>query len=368
MSAADNARPDRVHDRLPARLPESRVPDSGDAPPLRWGIAGPGWIAERFAASLQQHTRQQLAGVGSRSLERSAGFAARFGIPAAYGSYRELAEAPDVDIVYVATPHNHHHRVALEALDAGKHVLVEKPIGINAAQAEEIAELARARGLFAAEALWTFFLPKFDVVRQLLDGGHLGQVVSVMAEYGEHFEPGHRIFDADLAGGPLLDLGTYPLAFITALLGDPEEVCALGTPHPQGVNGQISAVMQFPGGAHAVTNTNLYGFTPTAATVVGTRATLTIDGPFNFPGGFTVKSHDGGELRYDGEPGGHLEGLHYQAAAVARAIAAGRREVGERPMAESIRFLRLADELRRQLGIRFPEQARQDPAASLPNQ
>ncbi|EMY33421.1 oxidoreductase [Arthrobacter crystallopoietes BAB-32] len=353
---------------MPDRLPESRVPDSWDAPPLRWGIAGPGWIAERFAASLQQHTRQVLAAVGSRSTDRSAGFAGRLGIPAAYGSYRELAEAPDVDIIYVATPHNHHHRVALEALEAGKHVLVEKPICINAEQAEEIAALAESKGLLATEALWTFFLPKFDVVRQLLDEGYLGQVVSVMAEYGEHFEPGHRIFDGSLAGGPLLDLGTYPLALITALLGDPEEVRALGTSHPSGVNGQISAVMRFPDGAHAVTNTNLYGFTPTVATVVGTQATLTIDGPFNFPGGFSVKSHDGRELRYDAEPGEHLEGLHYQAAAVARALAAGRREVVERPLAESIRCLRLADELRRQIGIRFPDEAPQASAATLLNQ
>ncbi|AUI51995.1 Gfo/Idh/MocA family protein [Arthrobacter crystallopoietes] len=348
MSATLNA-------RFPDALPGSRVPDSRDAPPLRWGIAGPGWIAERFAASLQQHTRQIVAAVGSRSQERSRDFAGRFSIPAAYGSYEELAAAPDVDIVYVATPHNHHHAVARLALEAGKHVLIEKPIGINARQAEDIAALAEARGLLAAEALWTFFLPKYDVVRQLLDAGALGQLVTVLAEYGEHFEPGHRIFDPKLAGGPLLDLGTYPLAFISSVLGLPETVHAVGTPHPAGVNGQISAVMDFAGGVHAVISTNLYGFTPTTATIVGTEATLTLDGPFNAPGGFTVRTADGRELRYEEPPGDHVAGLHFQAAAVARAIAAGGLEVAERPLAESIKTMRLADELRGQLGISFPD-------------
>jgi predicted dehydrogenase len=348
--------------RFPDALPVSRVPDSRDAPPLRWGIAGPGWIAERFTASLQQRTRQVVAAVGSRSPERSADFANRFGIPAAYGSYEELAAAPDVDIIYVATPHNHHHAVARLALEAGKHVLIEKPIGISARQAEDIATLAASRELLAAEALWTFFLPKYDVVRQLLDAGALGQLVTVVAEYGEHFEAGHRIFDPELAGGPLLDLGTYPLAFISSVLGLPETVHAIGTPHPAGVNGQISAVMDFDSGAHAVLNTNLYGFTPTTATIVGTAATLTLDGPFNSPGGFTVRMADGRELRYEEAPGDHVAGLHFQAAAVARAVAAGKLEVSERPLAESIKTMRLADELRAQLGISFPDA--QDTASS----
>ncbi|MCW2131528.1 Gfo/Idh/MocA family protein [Arthrobacter sp. VKM Ac-2550] len=356
MSPTSNA-------RFPDALPGSRVPDSRDAPPLRWGIAGPGWIGERFAASLQQHTRQIVAAVGSRSQERSGDFAGRFSIPAAYGSYEELAASQDVDIVYVATPHNHHHSVARLALEAGKHVLIEKPIGVDARQAEDIAGLAASRGLLAAEALWTFFLPKYDVVRQLLESGALGRLVTVQAEYGEYFEPGHRIFDPELAGGPLLDLGTYPLAFISSVLGVPETVHALGTPHPAGVNGQISAVMDFPSGAHAVLNTNLFGFTPTTATIVGTEATLTLDGPFNVPGGFTVRTADGRELRYGEPPGDHVAGLHFQAAAVARAVAAGKLEVAERPLGESIKTMRLADELRAQLGISFPD-ARDSAAAA----
>ncbi len=338
-------------------LPQSRVPDSRDAPVLRWGIMGPGWIAERFTESIQAHTGQVIAAVGSRSLSRSKAFAETFDVPAAYGSYEELAAAPDIDIVYVCTPHTGHHAAAVLAIDAGKHVLIEKPIGLNADQARDIAARAEAAGVFAAEAMWTFFLPKFDVIRQILDAGTLGTITTVVAEYGEHFEPSHRIFNPKLAGGPLLDLGTYPLALVTEVLGSPQQLAAVGQPHESGVNAQLSAVMQFDGGAQAVVNTHVHNFTPTAATVVGSAATLTIDGPFNMPGGFEVRFPDGTRLRHDEPAGGHYEGLHYEAAAVARAIAAGSTQAGQRTLAASIRTLEVADEIRRQLGVVFPGEA-----------
>jgi predicted dehydrogenase len=335
-------------------MPASRVPEPMEAPALRWGIMGPGWIAERFAESVRAHTRQVIAAVGSRSPGRSQAFAEKYGIAAAYGSYEELAAADDVDIVYVATPHNFHHRAAVLALAGGKHVFIEKPIGINAAQARDIRDRAAAAGLFAAEAMWTFFLPKFDVVRQLLESGALGEVTTIVAEYGEHFDRSHRIFDAGLAGGPLLDLGTYPLSLITSVLGVPAQVKALGTAHESGVNGQVTAVMSFPGGAHAVMNTQLHNFTPTKAILVGSKATLEFDGPFNMPGGFTIRYVDGSCDRYEEPAGGHFEGLHFEAAAVARAIHSGLPTVAERPLEASIQTLDVADEIRRQLGVTFP--------------
>ena len=298
-----------------------------------------------------------IAAVGSRSLSRSKAFADTFDVPAAYGSYEELAAAPDIDIVYVCTPHTGHHAAAVLAIDAGKHVLIEKPIGLNADQARDIAARAEAAGVFAAEAMWTFFLPKFDVIRQILDTGMLGTISTVVAEYGEHFDPSHRIFNPKLAGGPLLDLGTYPLALVTEVLGSPQQLAAVGQPHASGVNAQLSAVMMFDGGAQAVVNTQLHNFTPTAAVVVGSDATLTIDGPFNMPGGFEVCFPDGTRLRHNEPAGGHFEGLHYEAAAVARAIAAGNTQAGQRTLAASIRTLEVADGIRRQLGVVFPGEA-----------
>ncbi|MDE3027189.1 MAG: Gfo/Idh/MocA family oxidoreductase, partial [Paracoccaceae bacterium] len=228
---------------FPSNLPAPRTPDPMQAPPLRWGILGTGWIADQFCRSVAAHTRQVLAAVGSRSLESARAFAEGQGIPRAHGSYEDLVADPEVDVIYVATPHNFHHAHVLLALNAGKHVLVEKPMALNHAQAAEMVALARSKGLFFAEALWTYFLPKFDVVDQLLADGILGEIRSVYTEYGEYLPPDHRLFDPRLAGGPLLDLGTYPVSFITRLMGVPERVVGLAQPDPSGVNGQLAVVM-----------------------------------------------------------------------------------------------------------------------------
>ena len=340
---------------FPTALPASRVPNSLEAPSLNWGIAGPGWIAEQFTESVQAHTSQEIVAVGSRSAARAAIFAAKYSIPASHGSYQELVQDPNVEIVYVATPHPQHFEVAMAAIEAGKHVLVEKPMGITAEQVRLMTQATQAHNVFASEAMWTFFLPKFDVIAQLLEAGTLGKIVSVFAEYGEYFEEGHRIFDPALAGGPLMDLGSYPLAFVTRVLGAPESVTAIGSPHPSGVNGQISMLLGFSEGAQGTVSTNLYNFTPTEAVIVGTEATLRIDGLFNMPGGFSLRHKDGRELRFEASSGEHFEGLHFEAAAVARCIAAGLTQAPQRPLADTLKTLELADEVRRQTGIEFPD-------------
>ncbi|WP_026534286.1 Gfo/Idh/MocA family protein [Arthrobacter sp. H14] len=334
---------------FPARLPAARVENSMDAPPLCWGIMGPGWIASRFAESVRKYSRQQLVAVGSRSVSRSKEFARRYGIPDAYGSYEELAAAPGVDIIYIATTHNQHCECAVLALNAGKHVLVEKPLAVNALEAARVARVALEQDLFAAEALWTVFLPKFDVVRQILEQNMLGEIRSAVADYGEHFEPGHRIFDPALAGGPLLDLGTYPLSFLLSVLGQADRIMAVGSKHPSGVDGQISALMTSDAGVHGSMSTNLYNFTPTTATVVGTRGVLTIERLFNMPGPLHVRFSDNTVLRYEEAHGRHVEGLHYEAADVARCIVRGETETRKRPLEASIQTLEAADRIRQQL-------------------
>lgn len=258
-----------------------------------------------------------------------------------------------VDAVAVATPAWTHFEVALACLEAGKHVLVEKPLALNAAQAADIARLAADRGRFCMEALWTFFLPKFDVVRQLLEAGALGEIRTVQAEYGEWFTAGHRILRADLAGGPLLDLGTYPLSLATWVLGAPERVLAAGQPHPAGVNGQAAAILCDPRGNQAVLQTTLFSNTPTMATIAGTSATLTLPGPFYQPGDLVLTSADGDRLLTFTEPRTAHDALHFEAAEVARRIAEGRLESPIRPLAESILTLEVMDEIRRQIGVTF---------------
>lgn len=339
---------------FPHALPPSRIPPALDAPPLRWGILGTGWIAAKFVESVTAHTSQRIAAVGSRSKDAAAAFAARWGVAKAHDSYEALVAADDIDVVYVATPHNFHHAHALLAIEAGKHVLVEKPVALNRVQAEEMVAAARRRGVFFAEALWTFFLPKFDVLRQVLDAGILGEIRSVYTEYGEYLPRDHRIFDPALAGGPLLDLGTYPVSLLEHLLGAPETVTGLGVPDPSGVNGQLSVVSRHAGGALGAMSTTLYGFTPTNAAIVGTEGSVRFRTEFHLPGSFEVWSRDGSAvLAYEEPRGAHFEGLYYPAAEVARRIAAGERETPCRPPSASLGTMAMLDAIRAAVGIDF---------------
>jgi len=339
---------------LTDRLPLSRIPDPVEAPPLRWGVIGAGWIAERFVDALRSKTRQQVVAVGSRSSAGATTFAARFGIPRPHGSYEDLVSDPEVDVVYVATPHPSHLPHGLLALNAGKHVLIEKPVALNAREARELQVRAADLELYCAEAMWTLFTPKFDVIRQVLDAGMLGEIRTVIVDFGEWFADDHRIMQPELAGGPLLDLGTYPLSLAHWVLGMPVEVIARGIPAPSGVNGQASVLMVHDGDAHSVITTSIFSNTPTGATIAGTEGTITIPGIYYRPGGFTVVSGDlETTLTYE-EPAAMYTYLGYEAAETARRIISGETSTPYRPMADTVSTMEIIDDVRRQIGIVFP--------------
>jgi predicted dehydrogenase len=337
-------------------LPLPRTPDPREAPALRWGVLGPGWIAQRFVESLQAHTTQEVVAVASRDRRRALTFAAEWSLPKAHDSYEALFDDPDVDIVYIATTHPSHRDNAVDALNAGKHVLVEKPLAVDAAGARDIAGAAARANRFVGEAMWTKFLPKFDVIRQLLDDGALGEVRTVIADHGEFFTPEHRIWNAELAGGPLLDLGTYPIALAHMVFGSFTSVVAQGQDAAEGLNGQFSATLADQAGNQAVLHTTILSDTPTVAVISGREATLQIDGPFFMPGPFTLTRHRGHPtdpgrvLHYDEKPGVQADGLHYAAVEAARSIADGRTESAVHPLRYAIATLEVADEIRRQLG------------------
>jgi len=269
-----------------------------------------------------------------------------------------LAADPGVDIVYVATVHTAQLACARLALAAGKHTLVEKPLALNAAQATEIAELAAERGLFCAEALWTFFLPRFDIVRQVLDSGVLGEIRTVLAEYGEHLADGdHRILRPDLAGGALLDLGTYPVSFATWVLGAPAPLTSAAQPRPAGVHGQVSALMRDAGGNQAIVHTTLFSATPATAIVAGTHGTLTLPGPFHQPGDLVLTPAGGGPARSFTEPRTGHDALHFEAAEAARCVGAGQLHSPMRPLEDSLTTLRAMDQIRGLCDITFPVNA-----------
>lgn len=324
-----------------------------NAPALRWGIVGTGWIAGKFVDALRAGTRQRVVAVASRGAARAAEFAERMDIEQSFGSYEEMVASPAIDVVYVATEHTAHLACARLALDAGKPVLVEKPIGINAAQAQELQVLAAERGLFCMEALWTFALPKFDVIRQILDSGMLGEIQTVMADNGEDLTGHRRVMSAELAGGPMLDLGTYPFALATWVLGPQRLVAASGQPHPAGVNGQLSAVLTDDAGRQTLIHTSVLANTPVQAFIAGSAATLVLTGPFYQPGGFEVRFADGETLVYE-EPAVSHQALFWQAAEVARCVSEGRPESPLRPLADTVNTLTAMDETRRTLKIRFP--------------
>ena len=342
---------------LPTTLPTPRSADLNSAPALRWGIIAPGWIAGQFTDTLHANTQARVAAVGSSSMERARAFAARFGVERSYDSYEQLAADPEIDAVYVASPHSHHHEQALLALSAGKPVLVEKAFTQNAAQATEVIDAARGAGLLLMEAMWTRYLPHVDVVRQLLDDGVLGDVQTVVADHGQYFEigPEHRLLNPDLAGGALLDLGIYPISFTSFALGAPDGIAAEGSMTDTGVDAQVSVALR-SGTAHGLVSATQTAKTPTTATISGTAARVEIEGDFYQPQPIRLVSRDG-EVRTNdrGRFVGH-EGLAFQAAHFASLLREGRTESPLLPLDETLTIMRTLDEIRRQIGLVYPNE------------
>ena len=315
---------------------------------VRWGIMGTGGIADVFARDLKLTDSGTVAAVGSRGRDSADRFADRLGIDTRHGSYADLARDPGIDVVYVATPHPMHHDNALLALHAGKPVLVEKPFTMNAAEARDLVQAARDRGLFLMEAMWTRFLPHIRHVRELLP--RLGEIVTVIADHGQWFaqDAGFRLFAPDLGGGALLDLGIYPVSFASMVLGTPSRIVSMSHPAFTGVDAQTSMLLGYDSGAHAVLNCTLRAVTPTMAAIVGTAARIEIDGPFYAPASFTLIPRDGEPARFEYTDVGR--GLRYQADEVALRLAAGETESPIMPLDETISIMATMDEVLDQAG------------------
>ena len=332
--------------------PESAQAASPQA--IRWGILGPGGIAGAFTADLLL-TGHNVTAVGSRSQERADTFAADFRIPTAHGSYEQLVADPEVDVIYVATPHSRHHDDVRLALLAGKHVLVEKPFTINAAQARSLVELATDRGLVLLEAMWTRWLPHMVAVREQLAAGAIGEVRALIADHTQLLsdDPSHRLNALELGGGALLDLGVYPISFAFDVLGAPEHVLASATLKPTGADGETAVVLHGPEGrtASIFTASTMQG--PNKAAVIGTRGRIEIDGVWYTPTSFTVYDSGGAAtFHYSSDVPGR--GMQFQADEMRRLIAAGERESSVLPLSETVAIMATMDEVRRQIGLRYP--------------
>jgi predicted dehydrogenase len=338
-------------------LPIPRVPAPNTGPILNWGILAPGGIAATFVHALRTHTNQRVVAASSRSLERAQRFADAFGIDRAYGSYEQLVSDPEVDAIYVASPHSEHRYQTLLGLQAGKHVLVEKSFARNAAEAEEMVAAARAADRTLMEAMWTRFLPRTDIVRQLLEDGMLGELLVVIADHGQNAVHVERLNDPKLAGGSLLDLGIYPVSFANFALGAPEKILATGIVLDSGVDGQISITCDGYADhprAQAVLNTSMLAKTPTTAVICGTEARIELDGDFYTPGTVRLVYPDGTALTSPPPKITGHQGLCHEAAHFAQLVADGRRESPWLPLDESLAIMSQLDAIRAQLGVRFP--------------
>lgn len=327
---------------------------------LRWGILATGGIAAAFAADLRT-AGLDLVAVGSRSLETAQAFAARFDISHAHGSYEELVADPDVDIIYVSTPHPMHIDGARLALQAGKHVLVEKAFTVNRAEAEEIQALAAEKGLLAMEAMWTRYLPHMVRVRELIADGALGEIRAVSADHTQLLsdDPSHRLNALELGGGALLDLGIYPISFFWDILGAPETVQAVARLVETGADAEVATIMTHAGGAVSTSLSSSRAAGPNTAAIIGTEARIEIDRVWYTPTSFRLVGPDG-DVREEYTSQVDGRGMQYQAFAAERLVAEGNLGGDILPLTESVAIMGTLDEIRSQIGVRYPSEERTD--------
>ena len=320
---------------------------------VRWGILGTGKIAKAFANALKDVPDAVLAAVASRSLDKAQAFAAEFGAAAAFGSYEELVAAQGVDLVYIGTPHPQHAENALMALRAGKGVLCEKPFAMNLREAERMVTLARSKRLFMMEAMWTRYLPAFIETRRIVESGEIGKASQVVADFGftANFGPEHRVFNPELGGGALLDLGIYPLSIAAALLGPVQEIKAQAVKGPTGVDVQSGFTLKHAGGGMSVCSCSFLARTPCELTVSGEKGSVRMNTMFHRAKTVTVTLDDGSSRTIDTPYLGN--GYVHEVIEAQRCWREGLIESPSMKMEETLALMGVMDEIRRQIGLTY---------------
>ncbi|HEY9241940.1 MAG TPA: Gfo/Idh/MocA family oxidoreductase [Streptosporangiaceae bacterium] len=329
---------------------------------VRWAVAGPGPVAAKVMQDLAHVPDAVLTAVGSRSAARAAAFAAahagsagRGPVPAAYGSYRALLGDPDVDVVYIATPHPQHRALALAALAAGKAVLVEKSFTVTPAATREVIAAARAAGRFAMEAMWTRFCPAVARLRDLVADGAIGQVCTVTADLGirHPVDPATQAYHPERGDGLLFHLGIYPVSFAQMLLGSPETVIAHGAVHASGADIEESVLLGYPDGRSALLFASLRSPAPGEARVLGTRGWIQVPPRFHYPSRIVLHRPGHDPQAIDAPLTG--AGYTHELAEVTQCLAAGRTESQIMPLADTVAVQDILAQIATQLGIRVVE-------------
>ena len=321
---------------------------------IRWGFLGAGSIASRFGTGFQEIKGGKILAIGSRTDSRRQALADRFGIPRQYGTYEELVADPDIDVIYVATPHNFHHEHSILALEAGKAVLCEKPFTINLREAAEVVAVARQRDLFLMEAMWTRYIPLIREVKRMVKDGEIGDLTLMVADFGGRgTEPYRgRIGDPALGGGALLDLGVYPVSLASYLFETaPTHIETLA--HLQGgIDVRGGMLFGYPAGQMAICYSSVGDNTPQEAILMGTKGQIRIPSPF-WLNNTCVVSVDGQETRtVETELIGN--GFAHEAIEVNRCLQAGLKESPDMTLNETLDIMGTLDNIRSQWGLRYP--------------
>ncbi|MFJ8964277.1 Gfo/Idh/MocA family protein [Lentzea sp. NPDC102401] len=312
---------------------------------MKWGVIATGGIAHAVTADMLKAGATVLA-VSSRDITKAQKFAENFGIERAYGDYHDLLADPDVEVVYVATPHGQHHEVVLAALDAGKNVLCEKAFALTVADAEEMIERARSKNLFLMEAMWTRFNPLVRKVQEAIEAGEIGEVRMIRADFGfrHAFSDGDRLWAKEAGGGATLDLGVYPVALTHQLLGVPTHVHAHGSLAPTEVDADAGIFLAYDNGAHALLSCSLVANTGARAEIVGTRGRIELVDPMFNPTAVVI---NGVEHTIEDE------GYQHQIRAVEESVAAGLTENPRITWENTLEVMRTLEEALRQLGVSY---------------
>ena len=321
---------------------------------FRWGILGPGNIAAKFATGVAALADQEVVAVGSRTQASADRFADRFSIRRRHTGYEALAADPEVDAIYVATPHNFHREHTILALRHGKHVLCEKPFAINAAEAQEMVDVAREAGLFLMEAMWSRFLPIIVEARRLIADGAIGAVQMIQADFGfrASFNPASRLFDPALGGGALLDVGVYPVSLATLLLGEPDRIAAVAALGATGIDENTGMLLGYPGGEVALLATTVRASTLQEAIILGSAGSIRLHSPW-WVGNTLTLQRAGDDAEVVVRPF-IANGYSHEAMEVADCVRAGRLESKTMPLNESLLVMRIMDAVRAQLGMKYP--------------
>ena len=321
---------------------------------IKWGIIGTGRIAHTFATALQVVTNSELTAVGSRDMEKATQFASEFQIPKAYGSYEDLMKDPEVDVVYIATPHNLHETNTLLALNHHKHVLCEKPMGVNLQESTRMIEKAKTENLFLMEALWSRFLPNIIKTKEIVTSGEIGEVklMTVFFSLRSKNGPEHRHFNIDLCGGSILDIGIYNIFLSLFLLGKPQQFTAIAGLSEQGGDNSSSYTFRYNNDTLSVMYSSFMGESPIVAEIHGTKGKVTLEHLWFCPGKVKVNYLDGRENIFEFNV--KSNGYEYEAEEVATCILAGKTQSDLWSWSDSKQLMSMMDAIRKECGITYP--------------